>query len=82
MVASRLQGLGGQAFAAKGLTVFVAVTDIRQGDKVAVIALALVGAAFIGLMAVVNFVIRSDFRWMLLGAAALWAAAIAIALVT
>ena len=82
MVASRLQGLGGQAFAAGGLTVFVAVTDIRQGDKVAVIALALVGAAFIGLMAVVNFAIRSDFRWMLLGAAALWAAAIAIALVT
>ena len=58
------------------------MTDIRQGDKEAVVALALAGAASIGLMAAVNFAIRSDFRWLLLGAAALWAAATAVALFT
>ena len=82
MVAPRPHCTGGQAFAAGGLSVFVAVTDIRQGGKAAVVALALAGAASIGVMAAVNFAIRSDFRWMLLGVAVLWAAAIAVGLFT
>jgi hypothetical protein len=34
------------------------------------------GAASIGLMATTNFIIRSDFKWTLLGMAALWAASL------
>jgi hypothetical protein len=45
----------------------------------AVVALALAGATSIGLMAVVNFAIRSDSRWALLAASGLWVAATAAA---
>lgn len=36
------------------------------------------GAASIGWMAVVNFVINSDFKWALLGMALLWACSLAL----
>ena len=71
--------LGGHALTAGGLTIFVAATDVREGDITAVVVLALAGATSIGLMAVVNFAIRSDFRWALLAASGLWVAAIAAA---
>ena len=67
--------LGGHALAAGGLTVFVAATEVRDGHPAAVVALAFAGAVSIGLMAVVNFSIRSNFRWMLLAVAGLWVAA-------
>jgi hypothetical protein len=71
--------LGGHALTVGGLTIFVAATAVRQGEIAAVVALALAGATSIGLMAVVNFAIRSDFRWALLAACGLWVAAIAAA---
>ena len=71
--------LGGHALTVGGLTIFVAATSVREGDRAAVVALAIAGATSIGLMAVVNFAIRSDFRWALLGATGLWVAAIAAA---
>ena len=67
--------LGGHALAAGGLTVFVAATAVRNGQAAAVVALAVAGAASIGLMAAVNFTIKSSFRWILLAVAALWVAA-------
>jgi hypothetical protein len=71
--------LGGNALTVGGLTIFVAATAVREGDVAAVVALALAGATSIGLMAVVNFAIRSDFRWALFAASGLWVAAIAAA---
>ncbi len=74
--------LGGQAIAAGSLTIFVAATGVRDGRAAAVVALALTGMASIGLMAAVNFAIRSDFRWPLLAAAGLWFAAIVVAILS
>ena len=39
-------------------------------------ALALAGVLTVGLMSATNFVLRSDFRWVLLIPAAVWAAAL------
>ena len=36
------------------------------------------GAASIGWMAIVNFMIDSDFKWVLLGMALVWAASLAL----
>ena len=72
--------LGGHALTVGGLTIFVAATDVREGDIAAVVALALAGATSIGLTTVVNFAIRSDFRWALLAASGLWMAATAAAI--
>jgi len=74
--------LGGYALTAGGLTIFVAATRVRDGDRAAVVALALAGATSIGLMTVVNFGIRSNFRWLLLAACILWLAATASAMWT
>lgn len=74
--------LGGHALTAGGLTIFVAAIRVREGDSAAVVALALAGATSIGLMTVVNFSIRSSFRWLLLAACILWLAATASALWT
>lgn len=71
--------MGGQALAAGGLTVYVAATGVRDGHTSAVVGLAFAGAAASGIMTVINFAIRSDFRWMLLGLLALWGAATASA---
>lgn len=72
--------LGGHALTVGILTIFVAATSVHDGDRAAVVVLALAGATSIGLMAVVNFMIRSDFRWALLGATGLWVAALAAAI--
>ena len=71
--------LGGHALTVGVLTVFIAATNVREGDGAAVVVLTLAGATSIGLMAVVNFAIRSDFRWVLLGASGLWVVAAAAA---
>lgn len=73
--------LGGQAVAAGGLVAFVAVTAVQSNQWAVADALALViaGAVSIGIMVVVNFIIGSAFRWVLLGIAGLLAAAITAA---
>jgi hypothetical protein len=70
---------GGHALTAGILTVYVAATGVRDGETVAVVALAATGATSMGLMAAVNFAIRSAFRWLLLAAFGLWVAATAAA---
>ena len=72
--------LGGHALTVGVLTIFIAATNVRDGDRAAVVVLALAGTTSIGLMAVVNFAIRSDFRWALLAATGLWVAATAAAI--
>ena len=72
--------LGGHALAAGLLIMYVSAAGVRDGDSAAVAVLVVAGCASIGVMTVVNFAIRSDFRWALAGCGALWVAATAAAL--
>ena len=65
--------MGGFMAAVGVLTVFVASTAPRS--TAATVALALAGLLSVILMSAVNFAIASDFRWLLLAPALLWATA-------
>ena len=65
--------MGGYVTATGALTVTLAATAFRTRQKGAALGVVTGGIASIGLMAAVNFVINSDFRWALLGIALLWA---------
>lgn len=65
--------LGGYALATGLLTIALAATSFRARRPLAVAGTALGGVASVGLMAAVNFAIDSDFKWVLLGIALLWA---------
>ncbi len=58
--------MGGYMFAAGLLTVYVALTSFRSRHRGAAVVAAVAGLASIGLMAAVNFMIDSDFKWLLL----------------
>jgi hypothetical protein len=59
--------LGGYAVGTGTLTVYVAATGVSHGDPLAVTVQAVAGAASIGVMTAVNFVLHSAFRWLLAG---------------
>ena len=65
--------LGGYALATGLLAVALAATAFRTRHPVAVVGALTGGATSIGLMTIVNFAIDSDFKWLLLGAALIWA---------
>jgi hypothetical protein len=65
--------MGGFVSASGILTIAVAATLFRSHHRGIGIATAIAGLASIGLMTIVNFTIGSDFKWVLLGAALLWA---------
>ena len=65
--------LGGYAVATGVLTIALATTSFRAHSRGAATGASIGGAASIGLMAAVNFAIDSDFKWVLLGIAMLWA---------
>jgi hypothetical protein len=69
--------LGGYAVATGLLAMALAGTAYRRRDPLAVLGVATSGISGIGLMAVTNFTIGSDFRWLLLALALLWAASLA-----
>ena len=58
--------VGGYMFAAGLLTIHVAMTSFRSRHRGAAVVAGLAGLASIGLMAAVNFMIDSDFKWLLL----------------
>lgn len=70
--------LGGYIAATGILTVYLAMSPFRNRARGAGIAAALAGVASIGLMATVNVIIDSDFKWPLIGVAALWAIALGL----
>ncbi|TIV66708.1 MAG: hypothetical protein E5V89_25535 [Mesorhizobium sp.] len=70
------QVLGGYAIASGVLTVTIAATSFRRHERIAVPGVLAAGVASIGWMVVVNFLIGSDFRWVLLAVAILWAASV------
>lgn len=65
--------LGGYALATGVLAVALATTAFRQRHPIAVAGAVFGGAASIGLMTMVNFAIASEFKWLLLGCATIWA---------
>lgn len=64
--------LGGFALATGLLAVTLAATSFRSRSLIAVVGAALAGASSIGLMTAVNFILNSDFKWLLAGLALLW----------
>lgn len=64
--------LGGFMAGAGVLTIFIAAVVLPSRLKGTSWALALSGALTVGLMSATNFVLRSDFRWLLLIPALVW----------
>lgn len=71
--------MGGYIATSGLLVVYVARAKVTTGDAGAVAILALAGVSSIGLMSAVNFMIRSDFRWVLLLLSGVWASGIVMA---
>lgn len=71
--------MGGYMVASGVLTVYLGLADVRDGSNTAWAVAAAAGVASVGLMAVINVRLRSDFRWPLLALAALWASAVLLA---
>lgn len=58
--------MGGYIFTTGLLTVFISFTSFRKRASGAFYIAALTGITSIGLMSVVNFIINSNFKWLLL----------------
>jgi hypothetical protein len=70
--------MGGYVLATGVLAVTLAVTAFRAHQKGAAIGVLIGGAASIGWMAAINFIIDSDFKWALLGMALIWACSLVL----
>ena len=70
--------MGGYMFAAGLLTLYVALTSFRVRVRGAAGVVAISGLTSIGLMAAVNLLIASDFRWLILSFVVPWALALAL----
>jgi hypothetical protein len=70
--------MGGYILATGVLTVTLAATSFRRHSKAAAVGASIAGAASIGWMAVVNFLIGSDFKWILLAMALVWACSLVL----
>ena len=70
--------MGGYIFATGLLTVYLALTAFRSRARGAAGVVAVSGLASIGLMVVVNFVIASGFKWLILSFALTWAVALVL----
>ena len=64
--------LGGYMFATGLLTAYVAATSFRTAKPVTTAVVAIAGLASIGWMAITNFQIDSDFKWVLLAFTLPW----------
>ncbi len=69
--------MGGFMVATGAMTLLVAWRLLANHAPGTAWALAVAGAAGIGLMSLTNFLLHSDFRWLLLVPALLWVAALA-----
>ena len=72
--------LGGYMFATGLLTVYVAATGFRTGGLGVVAVVAVAGLTSIGWMVITNFVIDSDFKWLLLAFTLPWVLALTLTL--
>ena len=70
--------MGGYIFTTGLLTFYVALTSFRARVHGAAGVVAISGLISIGLMAAVNWMIASDFRWLILSFVVPWALALAL----
>lgn len=70
--------LGGFMIADGVMTILVAVHLPARRERGTAVALAVAGAASLGLMSATNFLLHSDFRWWLLLPAVLWLAGLGL----
>ena len=70
--------MGGYLFATGLLTSYVALTTFRSRARGAAGVVMLAGLTSIEWMVIVNFIIASDFKWILLSFALLWALAMVL----
>ena len=70
--------MGGYMFTSGLLTLYIARTSFQARERSAPLVVALAGLCSIGWMAAVNFLIASDFKWIILGFALLWPLALAL----
>ena len=68
--------MGGYIFTTGLLTVFIAITSFRKRMNGVFIIITIAGLTSIGFMTGVNFIINSDFKWMLFAFTSLWLFAI------
>lgn len=69
--------MGGYIAATGVLAITLAATSFRDHHPLAAAGATVAGAVSIGWMAAVNFMIDSDFKWVLLGMALVWAFSLA-----
>ena len=70
--------MGGYITATGALTITLAATSFREHRWSAAIGAFIGGVLSMGWMAVVNFMIDSDFKWLLLAMALLWACSLVL----
>ena len=68
--------MGGFMFATGVLTLYIALTSFQRREPGVAGIVALSGGASFGWMAVVNFILNSDFKWLILAFALLWVIAL------
>lgn len=68
--------MGGYIFTTGLLTIYIAFSSFRARTRGAFPVIALTGLSSIGWMTVVNFIIGSDFKWLLFLCALPWVAAL------
>ena len=68
--------LGGYIFTVGLFTVYIAFSSFQARTRAVFPVIAFAGLSSIGWMTVVNFIINSDFKWLLIVSAIPWAAAL------
>jgi len=71
--------LGGYIATTGVLVVYIVNTSVRAGSDGALAVVAAAGILSIGWMSAVNFMIRSDFKWALLGLDGVWVVGLLLA---
>lgn len=70
--------MGGYIFTTGLVAFYIALTSFRTRAPGVAAIVAVAGMTSIGWMAAVNFLIDSDFKWLLFGFGLLWASAVAL----
>ncbi|MEO8612434.1 MAG: hypothetical protein ABI690_31350 [Chloroflexota bacterium] len=70
--------MGGYVFTTGLLTCYVAQTALRERQRGVFSVVAIAGLSSLGLMVIINFLIDSDFKWILFVVAALWLSALGL----
>ena len=70
--------MGGYVFTSGLLTCYISQTAFRERRRGVLSVVGLAGLSSLGLMVMINFLIASDFKWLLLVFAALWLSALGL----